>query len=71
MLMLSSDWAFLIKTGGAPHYARARFEAHLARFRRLGWMLLSGRIDETWLSDLESRDNLFEHVTFEWAFADI
>ncbi|MDP3276445.1 MAG: DUF1957 domain-containing protein [Deltaproteobacteria bacterium] len=68
MLMLSSDWAFLIKTGGAPHYARARFEAHLARFRRLGMMLLSGQIDEPWLTDLESRDNLFEEVSLDWAF---
>ena len=71
MLLLSSDWAFLIKTGGAPHYARARFEAHLARFRRLGLMLLSGHIDAQWLSDLEGRDNIFPHVSFDWAFAEI
>jgi 1,4-alpha-glucan branching enzyme len=58
----------LIKTGGAPHYARARFEAHLARFRRLGLMLLSGDIDPVWLADLEARDNIFPDVTFGWAF---
>ncbi len=68
MLLLSSDWAFLIKTGGAPHYARARFEAHLARFRRLGLMLLGGDADTKWLADLESRDNIFDEVTFRWAF---
>ncbi len=68
MLLLSSDWAFLIKTDGAPHYAKARFEAHLARFRKLGAMLLSGRIDAGWLADVESRDNLFDQPTFRWAF---
>jgi 1,4-alpha-glucan branching enzyme len=67
MLLLSSDWAFLIKTGGAPHYARARFEAHLARFRRLHMMLYQGSIDEVWLADLEKRDNLFGEVSWDWA----
>jgi 1,4-alpha-glucan branching enzyme len=66
MLLLSSDWAFLMKTGTAPHYARARFEAHLARFRRLELMLREGQVDERWLADLESRDNLFPHVPLDW-----
>lgn len=66
MLLLSSDWAFLIKTGTAPHYAQARFEAHLARFRRLALMLQSGDIDESWLADLEARDNLFPNVPLDW-----
>jgi 1,4-alpha-glucan branching enzyme len=66
MLLLSSDWAFLIKTGTAPHYARARFEAHLARFRRLELMLRRGEIDAAWLADLEARDNLFPHVPLDW-----
>ena len=66
MLMLSSDWPFLMKTGTAPHYARARFEAHLARFRRLGLMLHAGQIEEAWLADLEARDNLFPHMDLEW-----
>lgn len=64
MLLLSSDWAFLIKTGTAPHYARARFEAHLARFRRLATFLDSAAPEppleeQQWLSGLEGRDNLW------------
>jgi 1,4-alpha-glucan branching enzyme len=66
MLLLASDWPFLIKTGTAPHYAEARFETHLARFRRLELMLASGDIDERWLTDLESRDNIFPHVPLDW-----
>lgn len=67
MLLISSDWAFLIKTGTAPHYAQARFEAHLARYRRLVHMLENGPLDAAWLADLEARDNLFENVPLEWA----
>jgi 1,4-alpha-glucan branching enzyme len=66
MLLISSDWAFLIKTGTAPHYAQARFETHLARFRRLGLMLHANDIDETWLADVEARDNIFPHVPLDW-----
>jgi 1,4-alpha-glucan branching enzyme len=66
MLLVSSDWAFLIKTGTAPHYARARFEAHLTRFRRLGLMLRTNDVDEVWLADLEARDNIFPHVPLDW-----
>lgn len=66
LLMLSSDWAFLMKTGTAPHYARARFESHLARFRRLGLMLHSGKVDGQWLADLEARDNLFANLDLAW-----
>lgn len=66
LLLMSSDWAFLMKTGTAPHYARARFESHLARFRRLGLMLHGGRFDEPWLADLEARDNLFPDLDLSW-----
>ena len=66
MLLVSSDWPFLIKTGTAPHYARARFEAHLARFRRLESMINSGEFDEPWLADVEARDNIFPNVPLDW-----
>jgi 1,4-alpha-glucan branching enzyme len=66
LLLLSSDWPFLMKTDTAPHYARARFEAHLARFRRLGLMLHGGVFDEGWLADLEARDNLFPEIDLAW-----
>ncbi len=56
----------LIKTGTAPHYARARFESHLARFRRLEMMLQTGAIDEAWLKDVEDRDNIFPNVPLDW-----
>ncbi len=69
LLLISSDWAFLIKTDTAPHYARARFETHLARFLRLA-AEVDEAIDETWLTGLESRDNLFATLPLDWAWDD-
>jgi 1,4-alpha-glucan branching enzyme len=66
MLLVGSDWAFLIKTGGAPHYAKRRFEAHLERFHKLAEMLRAGAIDEAYVVDLESRDNLFASLNLDW-----
>ncbi len=66
LLMLASDWPFLMKIGTAPHYARARFEVHVARFRRLGGMLRAGAVDEPWLLGLEARDNLFPNLDLAW-----
>ena len=64
LLLQSSDWAFILKTGTAMGYATSRVKAHAARFRRLDGELTSGRIDEGWLSDLERRDNIFPDVDF-------
>ena len=64
LLLQSSDWAFILKTGTATGYAIARIKAHIARFRRLDRELGAGRIDEGWLADLERRDNLFPELDF-------
>ena len=64
LLMQASDWAFLIRNGTAPHYAQRRVEEHVARFNRLYAELKSGPIDGMFLSECESRDNLFPEL--EW-----
>ncbi len=64
LLLQSSDWAFILKTGTAMGYAIARVKAHIARFRRLDREITTGTIDETWLADLERRDNLFPEIDF-------
>lgn len=69
LLLTGSDWPFLLRTGTAPHYARARFEAHLTRFDRLASMLDQGAIDADWLADLEARDTLLAHVDLDWFLA--
>ncbi len=59
LLLQASDWAFLIKNGTASHYAERRFKEHAARFHRLYRELKSGAIEGMFLSECESRDNIF------------
>ena len=66
LLAQSSDWAFLIKTGTAKHYAAKRTTDHLERFNKLHGQLTTDRVDEAFLSDCEWRDNIFPNV--EWRY---
>lgn len=62
----SSDWAFLIKTGTAKHYATKRVTDHLLRFNRLHDEFTAGHLDEGFLSHCEGRDNLFPDVNWRY-----
>jgi 1,4-alpha-glucan branching enzyme len=68
LLAQSSDWAFIMKTATAVKYACDRLKTHLARFRRLDHQLSSGAIDQEWLRDLESRDNIFPELDYREYF---
>ena len=62
LLAQSSDWAFLIRTGTAKHYATKRVTDHLLRFNRLHDDFVNGTIDEAFLANCEWRDNIFPAV---------
>jgi 1,4-alpha-glucan branching enzyme len=62
LLAQSSDWAFLIKTGTAKHYATKRVTDHLLRFNRLHDGFIGGNIDEGFLANCEWRDNIFQEI---------
>jgi 1,4-alpha-glucan branching enzyme len=64
LLAQSSDWAFIIKTGTMVDYAVRRTREHLLRFTRLYEQIKAGAVDEPWLSDVESRDNLFPVIDY-------
>ena len=66
LLAQSSDWAFLMKTGTAKHYATKRVTDHLLRFNRLHDELSAGNLDEGFLSNCEWRDNLFSDVNWRY-----
>jgi 1,4-alpha-glucan branching enzyme len=60
LLLQSSDWAFILKTGTATRYAQARIRAHVHRLRHLGHLVETGVVagtDSIWLDDLCQRDN--------------
>jgi len=66
LLAQSSDWAFLMKTGTAKHYATKRVTDHLLRFNRLYEQFIGGNLDEGFLSNCEWRDNLFPDVNWRY-----
>ena len=65
LLLQSSDWAFIMKTGTAVRYATDRVKSHLSRFHRLAREIESDTIDSEWLTDLESRDNIFPDLDYK------
>jgi len=68
LLAQASDWPFILRTGTSPEYARKRVKDHLLRFLAVYEQLRGGSIDERWLGDVESRDNLFPELSYRyWA----
>ncbi|HLP76016.1 MAG TPA: 1,4-alpha-glucan branching protein domain-containing protein [Candidatus Paceibacterota bacterium] len=66
LLAQSSDWPFILRTGTSPDYARKRVKDHLLRFMVLHDHLLSHDVDEQWLAQVESRDNLFREIDYRY-----
>jgi 1,4-alpha-glucan branching enzyme len=66
LLAQSSDWAFLMKTGTAREYAARRTTDHLSRFNRLHDQLVTNTVNEEFLCECESRDNLFPNVNWRY-----
>ena len=64
MLAQSSDWAFIMTTGTMVPYAERRTNEHVLRFNRIYDGLLGGGVDEAWLRDVESKDNIFPDVDY-------
>jgi 1,4-alpha-glucan branching enzyme len=64
LLAQSSDWAFIMKTGSHKEYAERRTKEHLLRFTKLFEDITANHIDETWLSDIEYRDNIFPDIDY-------
>jgi 1,4-alpha-glucan branching enzyme len=67
LLLQASDWAFIMKTGTMVEYARKRTREHTLRFTRLYDQLKQNdpaALDEAWLAQVESRDNLFPEIDY-------
>jgi len=59
LLAQASDWAFMIHSGTMTEYATERTKTHLERFNGLARQIAADRIDDKWLSLVESQDNIF------------
>ncbi|NLM18298.1 MAG: DUF1957 domain-containing protein [Candidatus Riflebacteria bacterium] len=64
MLLQSSDWAFIMKTGTTVEYATKRVKDHVFRFNKLYTDLIADSIDEAWLKTVELRDNIFPKIDY-------
>ena len=64
LLAQSSDWAFIMGTGTHTNYAIKRTKEHLLRFTRLYEDIKSDSIDESWLADIEYKDNIFPDIDY-------
>ena len=66
LLAQSSDWAFLMRSGTAREYATTRTLGHLSRFNELHDQFIAGALDENFLAECETRDNLFPNVNWRY-----
>ena len=64
LLAQSSDWPFILKTGTFVPYAVRRLKDHVGRFTRLYDDLKQGTVDQGYLQEIESKDNLFPQVDY-------
>ena len=64
LLAQASDWAFIMKTNTVVNYAIKRTRDHLLRFNDLYEMIIKDKIDESRLSVLEQKDNIFPRVDY-------
>lgn len=62
LLAQSSDWAFIMSSDTHVPYAVQRTRTHLVNCRRLCNQIESGRIEENFLADLETRHNIFPWI---------
>jgi 1,4-alpha-glucan branching enzyme len=64
LLLQSSDWAFIMKTGTMVPYAVKRVCDHVNRFNALYDGVKAGALNEPWLRELEERDNVFPALDY-------
>lgn len=64
LLAQSSDWAFIMKTGTMAQYAIKRTNDHIGRFTRLYHDIKENSINESWLKDIEYKDNIFPELDY-------
>jgi len=64
LLAQSSDWAFIMKTGTMVSYAVQRTKEHIGNFNKLYHDIVSDRIDESWLSPVENKNNFLPDLDY-------
>jgi 1,4-alpha-glucan branching enzyme len=66
LLAQASDWPFILRAGTSADYARRRVTEHLQQFGQIYAQLMAGSIEESSLSPIEARDNIFPDVNYTY-----
>jgi len=64
VLLQSSDWAFIMKTGTMVPYATKRVCDHTNQFNAIYDSVKKGEMNEGWLAELEEKDNIFPTLDY-------
>lgn len=72
LLLQASDWAFVVRTGGAVDYGFRRLAEHITRFERMANLthdLLQGgtptRLQEVEMADIDAHDDCFADLSLD------
>ncbi|VWL85805.1 glycoside hydrolase family 57 protein [Oceanivirga miroungae] len=64
LIAQTSCWEFIMFTGTMVGYAKKKISDHTNRLFKLYETLKNHEIDEAWLSEIESRDNIFPEIDY-------
>ncbi len=65
LLAQSSDWAFLMTAGTARQYSDRRTREHVNNFLQVDHQIRENKLDEGFITYLESRNNIFPHIDYK------
>ncbi|MCD6121064.1 MAG: DUF1957 domain-containing protein [Spirochaetales bacterium] len=65
LLAQSSDWAFMMKMDTDTAYAIRRIKEHIYNFNRIYFSLITGKIEDVWLSSLEYKNRVFPDINYK------
>ena len=64
VLAQSSDWAFILTTRTMMAYAIKRTKDHIHRLNGIYLQIVENRLEDGWISELESMDNIFPEMDY-------
>jgi len=65
LLAQASDWAFIMTTQTMVEYAHKRTKDHILRFTNFYYQIKQNKLDQHYLSEIESKDNIFPDIDFK------